>query len=79
MYVVSPWETCAFDYLWVILKRLSVSLVSDPGGENAAYYLNSKNPVEWIKGIIHYSVMKDLRKKLPLFYSIDWSEQCYGE
>lgn len=55
------------------MKRLSVSLVGDPGGENAVYFFNSKNPVEWIKGIIHYSIMKDLRKKLPLFYSIDLS------
>lgn len=68
MYVVSLWKTCAFNYLQAILKRLSVSLVSDQTGKILFIFFNNKNPVEWIKGTICYSVVRDFRKKLPIFW-----------
>lgn len=46
-------------------------LVSDQTGENV-FFLNNKNPMEWIKRTIYYSVMRDFRKKLPPFNRIDF-------
>lgn len=55
------------------MKRLSASLDSDQTGESVAFFFNDKNPVEWIKRLICYSVMRDFSKKSPPFNSIDWS------
>lgn len=48
-----------------------MSLVSNQTGENAVYFFNVKHPMEWIMKTIHYSVMRDFRKKLPPFNRID--------